>query len=80
MGFVIGFILHSVAIYIGSSIAGLEYVDIWRSALIALISYVVMVIIAIPIALLLSALPVVRILTGGVIILLATWVSAKIVL
>jgi hypothetical protein len=80
MFFIIGFILHSIAIYIGSSIAQLEHVDIWRSALIALLSYVVMLIIAIPVFLLLSVVPVVRVLAGGVIILLATWVAAKVVL
>ena len=72
--------LHVMAIYAGCSIAQLEYVDIWRSVFIAFISYVVMLLIAIPLALVLVLVPVLHALIGAVILLLGTAVAAKIVL
>jgi hypothetical protein len=87
MGLLILGLLHVGAIYAGCSIAQLEYVDIWRSVLIAFISYVVMIILS----LLLLPLLVGAAMTGALshflgaligagILLLGTALAAKVVL
>jgi len=40
MGFILGFILHALAIFAGAKIAKLEKVDFWRAATVALLSYI----------------------------------------
>jgi hypothetical protein len=72
--------LHVVAIYAGCSIAQLEYVDIGRSAVIAAISYVVMLLVAIPLGMVLALVPILRVFIGAAILLLGTTVAAKMVL
>jgi hypothetical protein len=79
MGVLILIALHVVAIYAGSSIAQLEYVDIWRSIVIAFISYIVMFIIGLAIFPLL-AVPVLSALAGAGVLLLGTALASKVVL
>ncbi len=87
MGLLILGLLHVGAIYAGCSIAQLEYVDIWRSVLIAFISYIVMILLT----LLLMPLLIGAALTGWLsyflsallgagILLLGTAMAAKMVL
>ena len=79
MGLFFGFLLHVLAIYVGSQVAQLEYNDIWRSAIVAILSYIVMVLVAIPLALLVL-IPFVNLLVGPLILGIGTSLAAKMVL
>jgi hypothetical protein len=87
MGLLILGLLHIGAIYAGCSIAQLEYVDIWRSVLIAFISYVVMIVISLVLIplLVIAAMPTMfshflTAIIGAGILLLGTAAAAKMVL
>jgi len=79
MGLLIGFIFHVLAIYFGAQMAQLEYVDVWRCVVVALISYIAMVVIALPMALLI-VVPIVNLFLGPLILGVGTAIAAKIVL
>ncbi len=79
MGLLILMGMHLGAIYIGAHIAGFEHIDIWRSAVIAFLSYIVMAVVG----LLLSPLmlvPFLNMFVGAIVLGLGTAVAAKIVL
>lgn len=78
IGGLIGFVLHTVAIYVGASMAGLETIDIWRAAVAALVSYVVMILVGLLLAPLVLV-PLVNQLLGTAILFLGTAFAAKMV-
>jgi hypothetical protein len=70
--------LHTVAFYMGASMAELEYVDIWRALVAALISYIVMFVISL-LLLPLAFVPLVNQLIGAAVLFLGSAVAAKMV-
>lgn len=75
----IGIILHVIAVYIGAHIAEFESVDIWRSLVIAIVSYIAMFIVAL-LLFPLILVPVVNIFLGSIVLGAGTAIAAKIVL
>ena len=73
------FIIHVVAIYTGAHIAQLEYIDIWRSVTVALLSYVVMIVVGVLLAPLLLV-PIINIFFGALVLGLGTAFAAQMVL
>lgn len=76
---VLFFILHFFAVHIGVQVAQIEYAEIARSVIIALLSFLVMFLVAIPLAVLIIV-PVVNIFLGSIILGTGTAIAAKIVL
>lgn len=72
-------ILHVFAVYIGTQVAQLEYVDIWRSLVVALLSYLLMFILGL-LLLPLIAVPVVSKLFGVIVLAVGTALATKMVL
>ncbi|MCB1187066.1 hypothetical protein KDL29_07870 [bacterium] len=73
------FIGHVVMIYIGASIAELEYVDIWRCLVVAIVSFVVMLILGILLSPMLFV-PFLSAAFGAAVLFLGTAFAAKMVL
>ena len=46
MGYILGFLLHALAIFIGARLAKLERVDFWRAATVALLSYIAILLVS----------------------------------
>ena len=72
-------IFHVLAVYVGAQIAQLEYVDVWRSAVVALISYIVMFIVGL-LLIPLIGVPLLGQLFGLVVLVLGTAFASKMVL
>ena len=79
MGAIVAFLLHGALIYLGAHFAQLEYVDFWRATVVALISYVVMILVGL-LLLPLVLVPGLNVLFGGIVLLVGTACAAKIVL
>lgn len=79
MSFIVLFILHVLAIYIGAQIAQLEYADVWRSLIVALLSYVVMVVVGL-LLLPLALVPIINVFFGAIVLGVGTALAAKMVL
>lgn len=73
------FIGHVIMIYLGASIAQLEYVDIWRCVVVALISYIVMLVLGLLLSPMLLV-PFVATLFGSIVLFAGTAFAAKMVL
>ncbi|MEZ5337432.1 MAG: hypothetical protein R3F46_04135 [bacterium] len=73
------FIGHVVMIYIGASFAELEYVDIWRCLVVAIVSFFVMLVLGILLSPLLLV-PVLSAVFGSAVLFLGTACAAKMVL
>jgi hypothetical protein len=72
-------IFHVFAVYVGTQVAQLEYVDIWRAIVVALLSYVVMFLVGL-VLLPLIAVPLLGELFGVIILTLGTAFASKMVL
>jgi hypothetical protein len=70
--------LHTASIFIGASMAELEYVDIWRALIAALVSYVVMFVIGL-LLLPLAFVPLVNQALGALVLFLGSACAAKMV-
>ena len=70
---------HVFVIYLGAHFAELEYVDIWRCLVVALISYIVMFVLMLLLSPLLL-IPFVSSLFGAIVLLLGTAFASKMVL
>lgn len=79
MGLIIAFIFHVIAIYFGAQVAQLEYVDVWRCIMVALISYIAMVLVGL-VLLPLILVPIVNLFLGPIILGVGTALAAKMVL
>jgi hypothetical protein len=79
MSIIILMILHVLAIYIGAQIAQLEYADVWRSVIVALLSYVVMIVVGL-LLLPLALVPVINMFFGAIVLGVGTALAAKMVL
>ena len=79
MIFLILIVLHVCAIYIGAHVAQLEYVDIWRCAVVALLSYVVMIVVGL-LLIPLAFIPFVNLFLGAIVLCAGTAFAAKMVL
>jgi hypothetical protein len=75
----VGMILHVVAIYVGTQVAQLEYPDVWRCIVVALVSYVVMFVLGL-LLLPLALIPFAGALVSAVVLGVGTACAAKMVL
>jgi hypothetical protein len=79
MVLVILIILHVLAIYVGAQVAQLEYADVWRCAIVAFLSYLVMVVVGLLLSPLLLV-PILNIFFGAIVLGVGTAFAAKMVL
>ena len=79
MGLIFGFIFHTIAIYIGAQTAQLEYVDVWRCAVVSIVSFVAMIVVGLLLAPLILV-PVVNLFLGPIILGIGTAFASKMVL
>ena len=79
MAAIIMVLFHALAVYVGTQFAQLEYVDIWRAATVALLSYIVMFLVGL-LLLPLIAVPLLSQLFGLLVLVVGTAFAAKMVL
>lgn len=79
MGAFLLFLIHIGAVYIGVHAAQIEYADIWRSIVVALVSYIVMFFVAL-LLIPLAFVPFVNLFLGAIILGVGTSLAAKMVL
>lgn len=78
MSMIFGFALHSLAVFAGAKVAKLERVDIWKAAVVALLSYIAMLLAGI-LLFPLSLIPFLQALVGAAVLFIGTAVTARMV-
>ena len=79
MQLILGFVLHAVAILIGARLAKLERVDFWRAAVVALLSYIAILLLSL-VLWPFSLIPLVGTLASSLALGIGTAVTARLVL
>ena len=78
MTWIFSFALHSLAVLAGAKVAKLERVDIWKAAVVALLSYIVMMLAGL-LLFPLFLIPFVKALAGAAVLFIGTAVTARMV-
>lgn len=78
MGVIIGFALHSLAVFAGAKLAKLERVDIWKAAVVALLSYIAIALAGLVLFPLLL-IPFIKVLAAAAVMFIGAAVTARLV-
>ena len=78
MSMIFGFALHSLAVLAGAKVAKLERVDIWKAAVVALLSYIAMLLVGL-VLFPLMLIPFIKALAAAAVLFIGTAVTARII-
>ena len=79
MTWILSFALHSLAVLIGAKVAKLERVDIWKAAVVALLSYIAMMLVGVVLFLFFHMGSFLSAIASAAVLFVGTAVTARIV-